>query len=159
MTNTFVLAHLKTHFRFPWKLAFLFWTRTMWKQICLMTWNRADKAWKASPITLVFVCNLCWTPWIPEVWFLSHFMVGVCFMACIYFPKNSPHTFPLFPIREMELGIYSTTVEGVGISSIGASSPPSSSQKTFLHVKDPDTHAEQEEDQDWRSRITIHDFR
>ena len=47
----------------------------------------------------------------------------LCNMGCIYFPKTSPHTSPLFPIREMELGIYSTMVEGVGISSIGASSP------------------------------------
>ena len=67
--------------------------------------------------------ELSWTLRSLGVRFLSYFMAGVCFMACIYFPQNSPHTSPLFPIREMELGIYSTMVEGVGISSIGASSP------------------------------------
>ena len=79
----------------------------------------------------------------------------LCNMGCIYFPKTSPHTSPLFPIREMELGIYSTTEEGVGISSIGASSPSLFFPENIFTCQGA-RHAEEEEDQDWR--ITIHDF-
>ena len=64
---------------------------------------------------------------------------GRLFYGLHIFSQKLPTPLPLFPIREMELGIYSTMLEGVGISSIGASSPPPSSpQKTFLHIKDPD---------------------
>ena len=51
---------------------------------------------------------------------------------CLHiFPVDSPHL-PPFPIREMELGIYSGMVERVGISSIGASSQQTLCQNTIF---------------------------